>query len=821
MDKQRWQRAEQLFYQAVELSAAQRDAFLSQACQQDASLAELVRRLLAHQGQTAQLQHMLAQSAAQLLQCQQDLSGSVLGPYRLLQLLGRGGMGAVYLAERADQQFEKQVAVKLIGTTLQQAELLHAFKAERQILAGLEHGYIARLLDGGTTDGGMPYLVMEYVQGQAIDLYCQQQQLTVIQQLQLMVKVCNAVAYAHQNMVVHCDLKPSNILITDSGEPKLLDFGIARLLHRTAVTGGQNETAPRRLTLRYASPELINSGQVSSLTDVYSLAVILQQLLGQQQTTDLAWILSRALAHDPAQRYHSVAAFANDIKCYLGGYPVQARPDSWWYRSQKFIRRNLASSLLSAAALLAVFGFSIAIGLQSQQVAAQRDQARLQRDKAQAITDFVTGMLASVDPFVAQGQTPTVRQILDQTSMQLQQDSRHVLLQQPEVEAAVRQVIGRSYFSLGELNAAQSHLERAKALAEQHQLTATELYLSIITSLAGLYKDQYKTAEVLQLAYQAHSLAEQLFGAGHNKTLGALSDLAGAYHTAGELVKAEQMWQRLYQQRLKLLGAQHPDIVNSLTNLGIINHWLGRYDMAEHYYQQCLDKATELLGEKHPATLQCMSTLGSVYETSGRYLLAEAVIRRHIALAQQVLGQQHPDTLRSMHNLADTYRGLGRLDDAGQLFRQVLAQRTEVLGPDNIETLQSQMKLARLLLLQQRPAEAQQLLTPAYTKMQQQLGQAHPSALTAGQLLADAYLAQQQYQSALALYQQIIQLRQAKLGEHPDSIDTLASLAQLYLQLQNSTQAEQMLLQAEQLAQRFPGYSRLRLQQAQAALAQH
>ncbi|MEH8015730.1 serine/threonine-protein kinase [Rheinheimera muenzenbergensis] len=818
MDKQTWQQAEQIYFQAIELPEQQRAAFIASNCQHNDALAGLVQQLLSQQGATVHIQQLLAAGAADVVNLQQDLSGTALGPYRLLHLLGRGGMGAVYLAERADQQFEKQVAIKLINTTLVQPELLHAFKTERQILADLEHSYICRLLDGGTTAQGLPYLVMEYIQGESIDHYCHARQLSVIARLQLMVKVASAVAYAHQNMVVHCDLKPSNILIAAGGEPKLLDFGIARLLGRAAATDPVQQS--RRLTPHYAAPELIQSGSVTTLSDVYSLAVVLQQLLGQQQTTDLQWILTRALQSQPAQRYHSVAAFASDLKRYLGRYPVYARPDSWWYRSQMFVRRNRASSVLAGLGLVAVGGFSLVLWLQSLQVAQQRDQARIQRDKAQAITAFVTGMLASVDPFVAQGQVPTVQQILDQSSQSLQRGSRHALLQQPEVEAAVRQVIGRTYFSLGDLASAQGHLEQAKVLAEQHQFTDTELYLSIISTLAGLYKDRYQTAEVLRLSYQALSLAEQLYGVGDIKTLGALSDLASAYHTAGELVKAEQMWQRLYQQRLTLLGDQHPDIVNSLVNLGIINHWLGRYLQAEQYYQQCLDKAIELLTEMHPTTLQCMSTLGSVYEVSGRYAEAEPVILRHIALAQQVLGAKHPDTLRSKHNLADTYRGLGRLADAEALFRQVLAQRRVVLGHDNIETLQSQMKLARVLLLQQQTAEAQPLLIEAYTKMQSQLGADHPSALTAGQLLADVYLTQQNYQSAFTLYLQILQQREQRQGPHPDSVDTLAALAQVHFQLQEPDQAQQRLQQAEQLAQQFPQHNSKRLQKIKTSLMQ-
>ena len=350
MDKQTWQQAEQIYYQALELPDAQREAFITSACKHNTVLAELVQQLLQQQGVTLHMQQLISAEAADMVVLQQDLSATVLGPYQLQHLLGRGGMGAVYLAKRADQEFEKQVAIKLIGTTLVQPELLHAFKTERQILAKLEHGYICRLLDGGTTEQGLPYLVMEYVQGEAIDKYCTMQQLSVTARLQLMVKVMSAVAYAHQNLVIHCDLKPSNILISASGEPKLLDFGIGRLLGRTVVSGPDSGQQPWRLTPGYAAPEVIEAGNVSTLSDVYSLALVLQQLLGKHSITDLQWILNKALQAKPATRYSSVVAFANDIKRYLGRYPVDARPDSWWYRAQMFVKRNRASSVLTMRA---------------------------------------------------------------------------------------------------------------------------------------------------------------------------------------------------------------------------------------------------------------------------------------------------------------------------------------------------------------------------------------------------------------------------------------------------------------------------------------
>lgn len=821
MDKQLWLKVEQLYYQATELAPAERNSFIKQQSNGDTELYNTLQQLLATDGQTLQLQEIFSAAAANLLASQQDLTGTELGQYKLVSQLGRGGMGTVYLAERADKQFEKQVAIKVIGTTLVNPVLLHAFKTERQILADLEHAAISRLLDGGTTSDGMPYLVMEYVKGKPIDQYCAARLLSLTGRLQLFVKVMAAVAFAHQKMVVHCDLKPSNILINQQGEPKLLDFGIAQLLNRAtspAVTTGGEQLG---LTLNYASPEQKQGKALSTLSDVYALGLVLQLLVGKSTNSDLQWIIQRALQQEPANRYQSVTAFADDIKRFLGKRPILARPDSWWYRCQTFVRRNTASSILAAVILCGITAFSAAFWQQAQQVKQERDIARLQRDKALAITDFVTNMLGKADPNEAQGAEPKVRDVLDEASNQLAAQNGHALSQQPEVAAAIHRIIGRTYHSLGLLPAAQQHMEQAQQLAIKHHFTNTELYWQILMTLADIYQDQYKTAQVLELRYQSLQLAEQLFGKEHKLTLGSLSSLASAYHTSGDLIKAEQMWLRLHQDRLLLLGEQHPDIVHSLVQLGIIYHWLGQYSQAEQYYLQCLAKAQQLHGSRHPATLQCMSTLGSLYEGSGQYEKAEPLILQHIALAEQVLGPLHPDTLRSQHNLADTYRGLGRYPQAESLFRQVLANRTEVLGSDNIETLQSQMKLARLLRQQQQFTEAEQLVLDAYNKKKQQLGEAHPATLITAQILADTYLAQHKTGAALQLYQQIVSLHGGEAAQHPDVIDTWAGMARAYL-IQNQPElAAQALHQADAVATLHPQKTSANLQQAILAWQQY
>ncbi|MDP4535484.1 tetratricopeptide repeat protein [Alkalimonas collagenimarina] len=861
MDKKTWQQVEVLFHQAIDLPEHERDEFLQQQCQHDTGLLNAVRSLLQHTDRTDDLYAVVASQACAILQ-PKDLIGQAIGNYRIIQPLGHGGMGSVYLAERADQQFDKRVAIKLIRTVVADPYLLRAFKAERQILADLEHAYISRLLDGGATDDNLPYLVMEYVEGIPIDEYCQQKQLSLKQRLQLFRKVCSAVEFAHQKMVVHCDLKPSNILITEQGEPRLLDFGIAKLLHKSALDElSEQQLASSRATLNYCSPEQLQGKALTTVTDVYALGVILFELLtaarpflnsntatekreailqsparlaseaaqGEQEQPrdsglhaqspvrshgikarqlrgDLDSILTKALQKNSGDRYASVAALSDDIERFLSKRVVLARPGSWSYRAGRFLARNRISSALSALVVVTLLSGSSAVYLQSVQVAKERDFAELQREKADAINRFITDMLSSTDPMKAQGHQVTVREVLDQTSQQLTSGDEHSLQQQPLVEASVRLVIGRVYNALGLYRDAERHLEQALHLQQKHQQLPSEEYVRILSQLASAYSSQYRFEEAMPLTEQALAMSQQVLGHKHRLTLGMMGNLAGNYQDLGKLQQAKTMYLQLHQLRLQVLGDQHPDIVHSLTTLGIVHYWLGDYPQTELYFRQCLELGIAHYGERHERTLNCLSTLASVLVASGQYQAAEPYLLRHIELSTLVVGPHHPATLRTQHNLAMNYRGQGRYDESEQLFLNTLSKRRQTLGDDNIETLQTQMRLAILYRDLQRLDEAVVLASDTAERQAEQLGESHPTTLRAWQVLAGIYFEQHRQAQALALYHQILQNRQAQQQEHPENIEVLITMARIYRQLEQSEQSVLYLQQAKSLARQHPDH---------------
>ena len=411
----RFQQCEELFHAAAALPGPERAEFLERACVHDPGLRVEVERLLAAHARAGDfIASPAIAGAVDWLPSEETWSGRRIGPYRVLKEIGRGGMGAVYLAERADGQYEQRVALKLIKRGMDTEQVLARFRSERQILASLDHPNIARLLDGGSTDEGVPFFAMEYIEGEPIDAYVERQGLSVEDRIQLFLHVCGAVAYAHQHLVVHRDIKPLNILVTPEGTPKLLDFGIAKVLHDGADDATSTVTGMRLLTPEYASPEQVEGQHATTASDVYALGVVLYELLTGRspyrlrsrapldvvaavRTTDperpsvagsteklrrrlrgdLDVILLTALRKEPARRYPSVEQFGGDLRRHLDGLPVRARPDTFRYRAGKFVRRNRGGVAAAAIVMLALVGGTVATAWQARE--ARAAQARAER----------------------------------------------------------------------------------------------------------------------------------------------------------------------------------------------------------------------------------------------------------------------------------------------------------------------------------------------------------------------------------------------------------------------------------------------------------
>ena len=865
-EKIHWQKIQATYFDCLDHPLELRLNFLAEVAKDDVALFQTVESLLLNTHKNNGFTQKIDAATALLNDVDKDWTGKRLGNYRIISLINQGGMGDVYLAQRDDAQFDMQVAIKIIRLAAFSADTLDRFKTERQILADLKHDHIARLIDGGTSVDGYPYIVMEYVQGTPIDEYCQQHKLSLDARLRLFQKVCDALSFAHQNLIVHCDIKPLNILVSDEGQPKLLDFGISTLLSNSDMHNKSNSTVPgsKHLSLQYTSPEQISGQPVNILCDVFSLGIVLYQILtgqrpferqlkdlseapenisilkpsaqlAQQASSDkyiplydsslnkiirklrfdIDYIVCKAIQTSPQERYTSVDHLSQDISRTRANLPVKARPINWFYYMHTFWLRHSISSLLAVITLVSLISFSVFTVKQNQQIRLERDIAAVQRDKAKAVTQFITSMLKSSGPRRIKSSTITVRETLDKAYAQLVEDGQ--LTDHPLVRAEVHSVVGNLYSELGLYPQAQKSLETATQIFSQSAALHTPEAITAFSDLAINYSQQSMFTISVPTYQKSIKLSKQVHGPDHDITLGIIANLAGTLMQMGQLKQAKKTYEELLDKRKRLFGSQHRSVIHINLNIGTINYWLGNYAQAKTSYQQCI-KDTEKAGQKLQSYyLTCISTLGSVLEAMGEYTEAEPIIQKHIQLATEVFGPQHPKVLRSQHNLADVLYGLRQLTASQKLFEQTLTQRTTVLGPEHIETLQSQMKLGRVLLHQKKYKLAGQHLKSMWQVHSKRVGVTHQTSLLAQRLLADLYRAQQTNELAVKTYTALLEHYSSIDHVSPEQVNVLTGLSLTYLAQQYSALSERSLRQACEIASTYPEIHFPRLREALSA----
>ncbi len=558
MNPDLWARAKALFESALERPAAERHRYVEAAAEGDEALrAEVESLLSAHDA--AEADSFIDQPAVALspgLPTEPDWAGRLLGPYRIVGEIGRGGMGAVFRAVRDDDQYHKEVAIKVVMQGVDNDLVRERFRSERQILATFDHPNIARLLDGGSTDDGRPYLVMELVDGRPITLYARDRPLG--DRLALFRQVCSAVSDAHRKLVVHRDIKPGNILVGRDGVPRLLDFGIAKILEG-GPGGGATGLLQRMMTPEYASPEQVRGEPITTASDVYSLGVVLYELvtgerphrlagrdlldlarlhesdptrpssvvgpacgpdwvrLRRRLRGDLDTIILKALSREPERRYASVDLLAEDIERHLDGRPVLARPDTAVYRAGKFVRRHRAG--VAAVAVLAVVA-----GAASWNLAVQARRVERERDRAQEVSRFLVRLFRVSSPSEARGNALTAREVLEEGVSRVRGD----LSGRPDVRASLLQTLGTAYQRLGLGDAAAPLLQESLRLRSEIQEGETLDVAAALHELAGVLVVQGDLAGAERCYRRALSIRTQALGKDDPDTLvtsAALADL--------------------------------------------------------------------------------------------------------------------------------------------------------------------------------------------------------------------------------------------------------------------------------------------------------
>jgi non-specific serine/threonine protein kinase/serine/threonine-protein kinase len=720
-------------------------------------------------------------------------------------MLGAGGMGEVWRAEQTEP-IHRTVALKLIKAGMDTRAVVARFDSERQALALMEHPNIAKVFEAGATPEGRSYFVMEYVHGFPITDYCDRHRLTIKERLGLFMQVCDGVQHAHQKAIIHRDLKPSNVLVEevdDKPVPKIIDFGLAKAMGQQLTELTLFTEAGAMLgTPDYMSPEQAdrNEGNIDTRTDVYSLGVILYELLvgelpiGSRELRaagieamlqkiceqeplrpstklkslgpsakdsaerrkeapeslerhlrgDLDWITIKALEKDRSRRYGSASDLAGDLQRYLHDQPVSAGPPSASYRAHKFIRRHRFGVGVAAAAVVVLIGFATTMALQARRIARERDRAN-------RIADFMTQMFRVSDPSEALGNSITARTILDTASNEI----RAGLTKDPEVQSELMFTMARTYASLG-------------LYATAHNLSSAAL-----------------------------ESRRRRLGPDDRKTLESLAQLAWLLDREGNDAEAEKLIDQAIARSRQVLGPDDPVTLEAMDRREVILQKMARFEEAEKFGRELVERTSSRLGPEDPQTLRAMVSLADALSFQGRNAEAEGIYRNALAIEQRVLGPEHPQTLGTMHNLANRIQEQGRYAEAEGLYRETLAIEQRVLGPEHPDTADTMTAMANTLYYQGHSADAEKWYRSALAIEQKALGPDNPSMTRPLEGLANALSANGDYAQAEKIDRQILEIRTRKLGpEHTDTLLSKYNIGDILYQEGNLPEAEKFIREA-------------------------
>lgn len=804
MSKAKWEQVKDIFTSALEIDESERNAFVIKKCAQDADLRAEVESWLGSYAESEDFIETPAFSYNEITGNGTTVAGRQFGNYRVIREIGHGGMGAVFLAERTDGEFSQKVAIKIIRQAMADTEIVNRFKRERQILATLNHQNIARLLDGGVSSDGMPFLAMEFVDGESITKFSEQQGLDLEARLKLFLKVCSAISYAHRNLIVHRDLKPSNILVTAGGEPKLLDFGLAKLLDENLSSApSQTQTALRALTPAYASPEQLKNEPITTSSDIYSLGVVLYELLtnerpyrfegktldqiiktvdenepqqpsanqrsklsNMQLKGDLDNIVLAAMRSEPERRYLSVEAFAEDIERHLQGLPVNARPNTFRYRTVKFVSRNKVGVIASSIVLLSLIATMVISLRQTSAAERERDKAQQERIRAEQINTFLQTVLSAAAP-EEKGRDAKVLDVLNDAAERIETE----FADQPETRAQALYTIGRTYNSLGLVEPAEKCLRAALSLGEQLYGEENRFSALAMILLGDTLNNRAKTAEAKSLLIRGTDIERRLSPLGSQELALGLFVLGEINIRANDSQPAIPLLQESIAISDSLFGNDNPESAYSRISLGRAQERLGDLIAAESSYlssirslrghqpKYAIRLATALLNlgnlrltnQQFDEAILAMNEGHSIFEKNGEsfelfvaksYLaraytqkrdydkaLSEAL--RSIDIAVRLQLEETPDFVFALTNAGSSLTQLGQPENGESYLRRAAGKASQIFPERDLRRSLADSALGECLLMLNKFDEASPLLVSSYENILAIRGEHDPATIEA------------------------------------------------------------------------------------------
>jgi eukaryotic-like serine/threonine-protein kinase len=793
MDAKRWNRLTSLFREILEKDAPARTTLLGELRAQDPDMFRELKSLLDADDDENSILDGFAVDAVDLDDLL-SIDGSRIGPWRVIRRIGSGGMGNVYLAEREEGGFEQRVALKLIRHGLDSVQILRRFESERRIQARLQHPNIARLLDGGLTDDRRPWFAMEYVEGESVDRYSSINRLGVEDRLNLFITIASAVQYAHSSLVVHRDLKPDNIMVNGPAHAprvKLLDFGIASVLDEGDDAMKLTRDGARPMTPAYAAPEQLLGRPVTTAGDVYSLGVILYELLagckpyrtndisihdlakwieqtplsrpssvavtGDAVSTrrlrrrlegDLDVIILKAMHQDPERRYQTVEQFIADIQRHLAGQPVHARPDSKRYRLGKFIHRHKPMVLAGTLMLITLLAGIVAFAWQYNIAAAERDRARLEAETSHQVAGFLQGLFASVNPSVSRGDMLTARDLLDRGAAQIGTE----LAGQPDVQARMLDVLGDVYISLWMFDDALNVYEQALDIRQNQPFIRQG-----------------------DIAQSYHNLGK-------------------AYNRDGRFHMADSLLTMAVDLKISTYGERHLSVARSLHEMASLHVNRNRYDEAIDGYQKAISIFEQDAGADHEESiLSLKSDIGQTYLKKGDYDQAERYVRESLVRRRELYPVAHPSVSSGLHRLAEVLHAQARYEESRQAQFENLEMAARLYGEDHPVTALSYTNYAGLLKTLEQYAEAEAYQHRAHHIFLNKLGDEHPQVSISYNNLANLKHDQGDLDSAVVYHALALDLARRLYGdEHDEVANSLNNLGAVRLDQLRYAEAESL-----------------------------
>ncbi len=801
-----WEKVETIIDQALDLPEKERKTFVDNQCGNNQQLKSEVTLLLESiydsegwledPGDYKREFYEEISDDVELLSAGHSLIGKQVGVYTIREKIGEGGMGTVYLAERSDGEFDHQVAIKIIRRGKATELNLRRFRREQRILAGFNHSGIARLYDGGVTDDGFPYIIMEHVSGIPIDDYCRANNCSIDKKIALFEQVLEAIRHAHENLVIHRDLKPGNILVDENGNVKILDFGISKLLEEENEIS-LTQTGAHLLTPQYAAPEQIRSENITTATDLYALGIVFYELLTgtepynlegvsryeiqqiilseeppkpstvvdshalhKKLKGDLDAIALKAIRKESGRRYRVANEFLDDLKASRHGLPVSAREDSVPYRTQKFLKRHTQGIATTAVIVLLIAGFTL---FYTYQITEERNQAELEAQKSEEVTDFLTRIFEGSKPSVAKGDSIPVQRFLETGVNRINE-----MEGQPEVKAALLSTMGSVYQNLGEYEKSNPLHEEAlqlskKVYKEPHEDLANayvmkavnekdlgnfavaeslykkgisiieklenrpdSLYAGSLSNLALLYEEFGKQRKAIPIHKKAVALDKQLYPEGHEEIGISLNHLAVAQKKNGDLQEARTNFERAIEILKTQLGDDHPRTAITTHNLALNYRRLGMLDRAIPMLKQALKMKKAIYGNEHIIVASSLVGLGHLYRETRQSEKSISSFNKALDIISNTHGDSSMYSGITRFSLGATYLLDGNFVKAERLFRESIDIIEGVLGPEGSYLANPKHLLGELFLEQEKLSEAQDEFQETETLIIKNYDTSHP-----------------------------------------------------------------------------------------------